>query len=79
MTASNFSCFDGLFFASLNYYTEKPTDPVYEEPQEFKLQEIPTYEEPAVYKLQKNIAYEIPPSTIQTAKNEAYGAFTILD
>ena len=64
----------------LNYpdRKEKPTDPVYEEPDELKLHEVPMHGDPtALCKLQKNIAYEIPPPRIKTAKNEAYG--TILD
>lgn len=62
----------------LNYpeRKEKPTDPVYEEPDELKLQEV--HGDPAALcKLQKNIAYEIPSPRIKTATNEAYG--TILD
>ena len=55
-------------------------EPVYEEPDAFKLQKVPTepaYEEPAALcKLQKNIAYENPPPGIKTAKNEAYGTIS---
>ena len=62
----------------LNYpeRKENPTDPVYEQPDELKLQEVDG-DPAALCKLQKNIAYEIPPPRIKTAKNEAYG--TILD
>ena len=68
-----------LFCTSDYYYLEKPTaDPVYEEPEGFKLQEVstePEYEKPeALCKLHKNIAYEISPSGIKTAQNEAYAA-----
>ena len=63
-----------------NYHLEKSADPVYEEPEEFKLQEIPTepaYEEPAALcKLQSNIAYQVPPSRIKIIQNEAYSAIS---
>lgn len=65
-----------------SHHPEKPTisDPTYDQPEAFKLQEVrmvptePEYEEPtALCKLQENIAYKIPPSWIKTAENEAYG------
>ena len=53
---------------------------MYNEPEEFKLQDVPTdpeYEEPVVpCKMQKNIAYEIPPSRIKAVHNEAYRAIS---
>lgn len=77
-----------------SHHPEKPTisDPTYDQPEAFKLQEVrmvptepeyeepntePAYEEPtALCKLQENIAYKIPPIRIKTAENEAYGAIT---
>ena len=66
---------------SAHLIIEKPiADPVYEEPEGFKLQEVSTQPEceksEALCKLQKNIAYEISPSGIKTAQNEAYAAIS---